>query len=121
MGSNPTPVIIGVWFNGRTTVSKTVGQSSILCASVVYWLVYQTSTLKETVQIRSDAFGRVCLAARARDCKSPTKKQRKFESFLSHSIEVYIYGCIGDGNHSTIRGNANCFVKLAEFGLLHQS
>ena len=29
-------------------------------------------------------YGRVCLAARARDCKSPTKKHRRFDSYLSH-------------------------------------
>lgn len=29
-------------------------------------------------------YGRVCLVARARDCKSPTKKHRRFDSYLSH-------------------------------------
>ena len=27
------------------------------------------------------------LAAKARDCKSPTKKHRRFESFFSHEVD----------------------------------
>lgn len=27
------------------------------------------------------------LAAKARDCKSPTKKHRRFESFFSHKVD----------------------------------
>lgn len=35
-------------------------------------------------------YGRVCLAARAVDCKSITKKHRRFDSYLSHH---FMQGC----------------------------
>ena len=35
-------------------------------------------------------YGRVCLVARAADCKSVTKKHRRFDSYLSHHYAVVL-------------------------------